>query len=187
MPQSTGHEHTASYSKFPLAVSFIPGNVQASTLPSPFVPPCPSPTVSVSLFPMSAPPLSPEDLTQFYTVIPSLLWAGLVGLLVLAQTQQACPCLRAFARPVSPLPRNLFTQIASRLILFSSAGSRLKGSLLDEAFPRCPRSPPPLPCLVFSHSPCHCTTYFLVSCCRERKFHSISGLKPHKLITFTVV
>ena len=176
MSQSSGHELPASYGTFPLAVSFTPGNVHVSMPPSQFVLPSPSPTASTSLFSMSASPLSPADLIQFYTAIPSPLWAGLVGLLVLAETQQACTCLRAFAHPASPLPRNLFTQIASRLILFSSAGSGLKGSLLHEAFPYHSRSPAPLPCLIFSRSPCFYTMYVLVSCCCERKFHSISGL-----------
>ena len=52
-------ELAASCSKFPLAIYFTHGYIHVSMLPSQFVPPFPSPTVSTNLFPMSVSPLLP--------------------------------------------------------------------------------------------------------------------------------
>ena len=53
---STKFELPALYSKFPLNIYFTYGNVYVSMLLSQLIPPCP-PTVSTSLFSMSASPL----------------------------------------------------------------------------------------------------------------------------------
>ena len=52
LSQSTGFELPVSYSKFPLAIYFIYGNVYVSMLLSQCVPPSPSLAVSRSLFPI---------------------------------------------------------------------------------------------------------------------------------------
>ena len=52
-------ELLASYSKFLLAIYFTYGNTYVSVLLSQFIPPFPSPTVSISLFSMSVSPLLP--------------------------------------------------------------------------------------------------------------------------------
>ena len=57
LSQSTRFELPVSYSKFPLAIYFIHGSIYVSKLPSQFIPPFPSPTVSTSLFSISTSPL----------------------------------------------------------------------------------------------------------------------------------
>ena len=55
--QSTRLELAVSYSEFPLAVYSTRGNVHASVLLAPLLPPSPSHTMSTSLSSMSVPPL----------------------------------------------------------------------------------------------------------------------------------
>ena len=60
-------ELPASYSTFPLAVSLTYGDVCVSMLLSQFIPPSPSPTVSISLFCLSACPLLPcKEVHQYH-------------------------------------------------------------------------------------------------------------------------
>ena len=56
LSQSTGFELTVPCSKFPLAIYFTYGNVYVSILLSQFIPPSPAPSVSTSLFSISASP-----------------------------------------------------------------------------------------------------------------------------------
>ena len=61
LSQSSGSELPASYSEFPLAVYFTHGGVYVSVLLSQFVPPSPSPPLSLTLSSMSASHCCPAD------------------------------------------------------------------------------------------------------------------------------
>ena len=62
----------ASYSKFPLVICLMHGDVYVSVSLSQFIPPSSSPTVSTSLFSMSGSPLLPCRQTHQYHLLDSI-------------------------------------------------------------------------------------------------------------------